>query len=150
MHFAFEVEHCNLDLLMSKIIQQFSAAKSELDKTSFECTQAYFKFGQSALQDMPVEYARILGESIFLYNDFFDSVESYIEKYQTVTYEKLCNVSSTVFSASNKSITVVTDSEGQDVRNLKKKMRIFREALDETTNSGPGYNIRVYKPYNKK
>lgn len=137
MYFAFEVEHCNLDLLMSKLIQQFSAAKSELDKTSFECTQAYFKFGQSSLQDMPAEFARTLGESIFLYNDFFDSVESYIEKYQTVTYEKLCNVSSTVFSASNMSITVVTDSEGQDVRNLKKKMRIFREALDETTNSGP-------------
>lgn len=118
---------------MSKITEQFSTAKFQLDNTAFECTQAYFKFGQFALLDMPAEFARIMGERIFLYENSFDSVESYMEKYQTVTYERLCKVSSTVFSASNMSITVVTDSEEQDIRKLKKRIGVFRKALDETS-----------------
>jgi processing peptidase subunit beta len=128
--FTFEVENKRTDLLMDHLAEQFAKMKAGLDRVAFDCAKAFFTKTRAALlRDYPEDYAQLLGDYAFLKGERFDTLESYIGRYEEITYEQLCGAANSIFSAENLSITAVTDTKKYSARKMNKKMAAIRKSL---------------------
>jgi predicted Zn-dependent peptidase len=115
---------------MDHLAEQFAKMKAGLDRVAFDCAKAFFTKTRAALlRDYPEDYAQLLGDYAFLKGERFDTLESYIGRYEEITYEQLCGAANSIFSAENLSITAVTDTKKYSARKMNKKMAAKRKSL---------------------